>query len=73
MSSYKRRCRRIIKQYGKHIKSFDYRLDNPLDDSNVKKTCHDNNLSYERDIQLSWFAKRTNNITCYNDLVENAK
>lgn len=70
MGQYQRRCKRILKQYGKNIKAFDYRLDNPKDDTTIKEICKKHNLKYERRVMLSWFARRTQKITCYDDLVK---
>ena len=77
MGSYKRRCRRILKQYGKHMKCFDNRLDNPLDDSSMRKSiesCGNKKpVEYQRRIDMPYYAKKTRMITCYADLVELAK
>ncbi len=77
MSRYKRYCRNILKQYGKNIKAYEERLDNPLD-MKIKKLsglnsqgdeCH-----FERRTEVSFFVKKgSKRLDSYESIVENAK
>jgi len=73
---YKRYCKNILKQYGKHIKAFEKRLDNPIDlkENNISWTnSKGNTFELERQIQVSWFLKKGSSITSYEDLVDYSK
>lgn len=74
MAIHKRYCKRILKQYGKHIKNWENRLDNPLDDKRNTKHSEDLGIEYERRFEVPWYLKRgSKSITCYKDLEECAK
>jgi hypothetical protein len=68
MSTYKKYCKNILKQYGKNIKKFEERLDNPLDDSEVAEICEKHEIPYQRRLMVSAFLRRGHTITCFRDL-----
>lgn len=77
MTTHQKYCRRILKQYGRHIKNFESRLDNPLDMKMSKiKTPNSKGeeITLERRIEMPFLLKRgSRKISCYEDLEEIAK
>lgn len=56
-------CKRILKQYGKHIKAFEERLDNPIETKRTPK--------FDRRIVMPFFLMRgSKSIDSYESLVE---
>ncbi|MFW6130678.1 MAG: hypothetical protein ACOC56_05775 [Atribacterota bacterium] len=77
MATHKNYCRRILKQYGRHIKNFENRLDNPLDMKMSKiKTPNSKGekINLERRIEIPFYLKRgSRKISSYEDLVKLAE
>jgi len=68
MSKHSRYARNVLKQYGKNIKAFEERQNHPLSDDEMRKTFEKYNLEYQRRFEVSWFLKRTHDISQYSDL-----
>lgn len=54
-------CRRILKQYGKHIKAFDNRINKPIESKRSPKG--------DRRIDMPYFLKKGSKIDSYETLV----
>ena len=74
MSIYKKYCKNILKQYGKHIKIFEKRLDEPLEMKRVVKSLRKNTDLWERRIVMPYYIVRgTRHLDCYKNIKKFSK
>ena len=68
MTEYKKYAKRIIKQYGKNIKAFEKRLDNPIITKNWEQLSKKYNI--DRRVEIPYHVKKGVNRVGYEDLVK---